>query len=333
MGVLDTAAGVLEQRILRAVFMPVLGFLIALGGLVVAGVGWTTSVRWWAALDGSARLALVGVLLVAALLLSQLVAAQRTALFRLLEGYWQRLPPALTDRGLRRQRAIDGGLTIDDPRWHLYPRDNRLLLPTTFGNIMRGAEQYSADRYAIRAINAWPRLYPTLPEPFQHTLAAALGELEFAVTMCSLGVAFALASTGIAVWLPPWYAVALCWWGGFLVAWLGYRAAIGAAEAYSQLFRTAFDVYRWSLVGTVGLRRPSRHEDEPALWRALDRLWIRSGVHSHESALLDHMGSGFECPPLPPPPHNRTAARIRMIPHRTTRRGRSPYGPSGGAGP
>lgn len=301
MGVLDTAAGALEQRTLRAVFVPVLGFLTALGALVVTGAGWSATVRWWTALDGSARLALAGALLVAALLLSQLLTARRTALIRLLEGYGHGLPRAFTENGRRRQAAIHRGLRIEDPRWHLYPRDSRLLLPTTFGNVLRGAEQHSTDRYSIRAAVAWPRLYPTLPEAFRQTLATALGELELAVTMCALGVAFALAGSGIAAWLLPWYAVALCWWGGFLVAWLAYRAAIGAAEAYGRLLRTAFDVYRWSLVEAMGLARPGHHEDEPALWQALDRLWVRGAVHSDESALLDRGEPGAGPPPSPRP--------------------------------
>jgi hypothetical protein len=44
-----------------------------------------------------------------------------------------------------------------------YPRDHKLILPTRFGNILRGFEQYPRHVFGIEPITMWGRLTAVIP--------------------------------------------------------------------------------------------------------------------------------------------------------------------------
>lgn len=281
-GLIEAASGVLDRRLLVSTFLPVLAFLSALVVLTASGVGWTATARWWSTLSAEVRVLLLLALLLLALLLTQLLAALRVPLIRLYEGYWEGLPGGrrLADRLRRHHIAVQETLPEDDPRWLVYPASPEHVMPTTLGNVLRGAEEHSADRYDIDAVTAWPRLYPTLPESFRLTFAKSADDLDLLVTISALGGVFALGGLGFGAFLLPWYGTLLAFSGGCLTAWLGYRGSIRSAESYGQLFRTAFDVYRGCLLDAMGMPRPTDIGAEKAQWRALDQLWIRGAMSS-----------------------------------------------------
>jgi hypothetical protein len=293
---IGAVSGLTGRRLLTTTVLPLLAFLAALAVLVAGDVGWATAARSWVRLDTPFKIALTLAALLAALLAAQLLAAVQTGLIRLFEGYWHGLPAGerLAAWGVRRHRAIHAGLTESDPRWAVYPAGESQLMPTTIGNILRGAEEHSADRYGINAITAWPRLYATLPEPFRQAFAAAAADLELTVTLSTLGAVFAVVGTILgAVW-SGWVAL-LCLVVGALVAWLVGRGAVHAAGAYGELFRAAFDVHRWCLLNAAGLTRPTDLAAEVRQWRALDKLWIRGAVDGEEAVHL-----GYPQPPTGP---------------------------------
>ncbi|MEU8365109.1 hypothetical protein AB0C27_54760 [Nonomuraea sp. NPDC048882] len=293
-GLFEAASGVLERRTLVTAFLPVLAFAMALLGVVLAGVGWAAALRWWSALDVNARILLSAATLLAGLLLTQIVASQRTLVLRLLEGYWDTLPGGrrLAGRGRERHQRLYAGMDHHDPRMLTYPIDETRFMPTRLGNLLRGAEEHSRERYGIDAVRAWPRLYPTLPEVFRQSLASAATAMEMMATVTWLGLGFSIAGGILAALLLPWYGVAACVWGGVLVAWLGYRATVRVAEPYAMLFRSAFDVYRWGLLDAMGLSRPVGYGEEPERWRQLDKLWAIGAIDSQ-----GRLGYPAEAPP------------------------------------
>ena len=293
---IDAFSGLTGRRLLTTTVLPLVAFLASLVALVAGGIGWATTVRWWVRLDSPAKFALALSGLLAVHLAAQLLAAVQTGLIRLFEGYWHGLPAGnwLAARGVRRQRAVQAALTESDSRWAVYPVGQSQLMPTTIGNILRGAEEHSADRYGINAITAWPRLYATLPEPFRQAFAVAAADLELTVNLSTLGACFAVVGSVLGAIWSGWVAL-LCFSVGALVAWLVGHAAVHAAGAYAQLFRAAFDVHRWCLLDAAGLTRPESLAAEVRQWRALDQLWIRGAV---DGADAGHLG-------YPPPPTGR----------------------------
>ncbi|MEU7836452.1 MULTISPECIES: hypothetical protein [unclassified Nonomuraea] len=283
-GLVEAASGVVDRRLLTTTFLPVLAFLSALAAVAVAGVGWATAARWWSGLGAEVQVVMSGLVLAGALLISQLVAVRRVGLIRVYEGYWDGLPygERLAERCRLRFMASD------DQRGSLYPVDESRLMPTALGNILREAEDHSRDRYGIDGVTAWPRLYATLPDTFRQTFAAAAGDLDLMVTVSGLGLAFSLAGGALGAVLLPWHWALGCCWGGLVVAWWGYRGAVCAAEPYGELFRSAFDVYRWTLLDTMGLRRPSEYRGEPEQWRQLDKLWVIGAADSEHATSLGY---------------------------------------------
>ncbi|MEU8401760.1 hypothetical protein AB0C28_41780 [Nonomuraea sp. NPDC048892] len=284
---------------------------MALLGIVLTGVGWPAAVRWWSALTVDARILLSAAALLTGLLLTQIVAYQRVSAVRLLEGYWDALPAGreLAKQGRERHCRIYAGLADHDPRKLTYPIDEDRFMPTRLGNLLRGAEEHSRERYGIDAVRAWPRLYPTLPEVYRQSLASAAAAMEMMATVTWLGWGFTVAGGALAALLLPWYGVAACVWGGLLATWLGYRATLRVAEPYAELFRSAFDVYRWGLLDAMGLSRPDTYQEEPERWRQLDKLWAIGTIDSQ--GRLGYPGDNPQeggdspskgAPPAPPAP-------------------------------
>ncbi|ROO87656.1 hypothetical protein EDD29_5280 [Actinocorallia herbida] len=313
-GLFDTTAGLMDRRSMVATFVPLVLYLVTVGAVVVSGVGLGAAVSWWSGLGTDAKVFLPVLVLVGVLLAAQIMAAVLPSLMRLFEGYWESLPlgAVLARRGRRRHDSRYERLVRGDPRRLLYPVQKDRFLPTRLGNILRSAEEHSDERYGIASVVAWPRLYPTLPEPFQQSLAAASADLELLIVIAALGVSFAATGGALAMVLLPWYGVLACVWGGLATAWLGYLAAVRAAEPYGALYRAAFDVHRWGLLDVMGLSRPSGYQQEAEQWRQLSKLWAQGSVDTEGA---HHLGyperdtaaeaeaeaeAGAEAPPPPP---------------------------------
>ncbi|GII82407.1 hypothetical protein Ssi03_03970 [Sphaerisporangium siamense] len=301
-GLLETATGLVDQRLLRTTWAPVLAFAGALLALAATGAGWARSWAWWGGLPADVRALSVAALAAVTILLAQILASARARLMRLYEGYWEGLPfgAALAGRGRARHARLQGERRGAAD----YPLSPARVMPTRVGNILRAAEEH-ARRYGIDAVTAWPRLYVVLPESFVQAFTAAAVNVETMVAISVLGAAFALAGGVLALALLPWYAVALCVWTGAAVAWLGYRGLARTALPYAELIRTAFDVHRWRLLEAMGLERPCDFEAELRQWGLLDKLWRRGAIDSGTSL---HMGypqpsTPAEDPARPHPAH------------------------------
>ncbi|WP_340384252.1 hypothetical protein U5640_40720 [Streptomyces sp. SS7] len=309
-GLVETITGLLDRRQLATTYGPAVAFLSALGVVVASAQGWSRCLRAWESLPIAAQLLVPVAALGVVLLLGQVLQTCRLPVIRMLEGYWAGLPGGrrLAERCRRRHREMRDRAAESDPRRHEYPSADRHVMPTTLGNVLRGAETHSTYRYDLDGVVAWPRLYPTLPEGFQQLFAAATGRLEAMATLSALGAFFAAVGGVLGTCLLPWYGAAACVLGGGAVAWAGYWGAVGAARAYGQLYRSAFDVHRWALLDAMGLTRPGDYRAERRQWRALSRLWLLGAVDTHAVGDLGYTAATPALlvppasPPVPPPP-------------------------------
>ncbi|MCA1994354.1 MAG: hypothetical protein LDL41_20240, partial [Coleofasciculus sp. S288] len=219
---------------------------------------------------------------------SGILVSNLTTIVRLYEGYWN-FP---LNRHLKnistswyRDRLKELGEKLDqDPSYYEeiylnYPPHNRLeqVMPTRFGNILKNAELYPLIRYKIDAVLIWPRLYNLFPERFIQTLAEARSSFEFMLVISFLGGAFALLSSiYLLIVGATWWLFLLCFWGGLLVAWLAYKAALGGARLYAQQVKAAFDLYRNELLIQMRLPLPTNLKEEKEQWEKIGQFLYRN---------------------------------------------------------
>ena len=143
-----------------------------------------------------------------------------------------------------------------------YPKRDHSLMPTKLGNILRATENYSADRYGLDAVTIWPRLYFQVSKEIKDVLEMSYGQMSALIRISFLAVIFSL------VWLPILFLYSKWLWA-FLVALFSlilssfcYKGAVEAAEQYSIVIRTAFDLHRFDLYKALHWPLPSSLSEE-----------------------------------------------------------------------
>lgn len=209
------------------------------------------------------------------------------SILRLLEGYWWPVTRTLRDALVARQsnraekdhkrfqelqskglenltRAEYEEYVRRDVRLSHTPSDSSRRMPTRLGNILRAAELHSEERYGLNAIVCWPHLWLVLPDPARAEVAGAMSQLETAVRWLFWSFLFL-------VWtFWAWWAVLVATVLGFFA----YRMVIDSAEAYADLFRSLFDLYRFDLYQGLRCLAPSNPSEDKTLGEALTRfLW------------------------------------------------------------
>jgi hypothetical protein len=228
---------------------------------------------------------LVGALLVVAAT-GLVVDRLAPAVIRLLEGYWPRpLRRPLAARIARRKASAEarwgelqagweaGSVTRDDVaelvalerRLSRLPADERELMPTRLGNLLRAAESRPGEKYGLDAVQAWPRLWLVLPDSTKQEVSAAGADLNTSTTWWTW-------SALVAVWtvFTPLALVA-----AVVAAALSYGALLAGATRYGQLVEAAFDLHRGLLYDALGRVSPDDPEAELAAGRALTQLLLR----------------------------------------------------------
>lgn len=291
---LDKVAGYLDKRFVLTALFPALLFWLSLLVLVSADHGWSEALNWWTDRDkDEQRLLIVGVLALIVFSAS-LLSVQIGAITKLFEGYWgggslgEKLAWPLTQLQLRRFSRLDPNDDEDfERRYRLFPRSQDALLPTRFGNVLKGAEEYPADvgRYGLDAVFFWPRLYPVLSEPVRSALAEARASMDLMLATSFLAWLYATVSafylalgggTGEAGLVAVIVPVAF--------GWLAYLGAVRAAVVFAEQVRSAFDLHRLDLLDQLGYERPTSLEAEQRIWVNLSQRLYRRGA-SDEDAL------------------------------------------------
>jgi len=191
---------------------------------------------------------------------------------RLLEGYWgaSAIGSALASLGIELQRRRVKRLTgllrrpansaqrerlrqVAAERLATYPLDDRDLLPTRLGNVLRAAETRAGQRYGLDTLTVWPRLYPHLSDSVTEALADLRDQLDTAARLCAvLALATIISAALLAVhgwWLLIPATTAM-------LSWIAYRAAIRAADDYGEQLYVAFDLHRFDMLRGLHLPLP-----------------------------------------------------------------------------
>ena len=144
--------------------------------------------------------------------------------------------------------------------------------PTRIGNIIESYTDYSYTRYRIEPEAFWPHLQQHIGDALKAQLADTRTMLYFALTLASLAIGYGSIClvVGPRLWLTPlWFLYALI---SFIIAWVSYRVAVVAAEAFGDVFRACFDVHRLDLLRALRRRIPPSLAIERERWKQLSQL-------------------------------------------------------------
>ena len=146
-----------------------------------------------------------------------------------------------------------------------FPDKDEYLLPTPFGNVLRSFEIYPRVMYGFEAIDGWGRLLSVIPKDYLELIDAARAQVDFWV---NLGVVFILLQIEYIV-LAFMTGTPLQWWVVLLFIVLGTIAplrATSAASEWGDFVKSAFDVYRFKLLESLGMDIPKSREEEKVIW-------------------------------------------------------------------
>ncbi len=224
----------------------------------------------------------------------------QTRLVRIFEGYWSKhkLIVLFTNIGVQIQRYKRKELAKKPSKWELreYYPEEKLLLPTSLGNVLKAAENIAGRRYGLNTVAIWPRLYPLVSENLRNILDDQRNQLDVAIRFCAVFVISTISSfiyyicivytvsindfpfnfilSNISINNYPFnlyiiitLAIKYSLWliipfVSALLAWLSYKGAISAALVYGKSMQTAFDLHRFDLLKALHLPLPSNLEKE-----------------------------------------------------------------------
>jgi hypothetical protein len=149
------------------------------------------------------------------------------------------------------------------------------IAPTRMGNVAQTIQSYAVERYDFNFELFWSRMQRVLQKDkdFSPILQAAKTQLDFLVASCALTGLWAICwGMILAITRGPsavFFAVAF---GGPLLAWFWYLAAVAHYRTFADVLRTSIDLFRFDLLNELHFPLPSGVLEERKLWNLADRL-------------------------------------------------------------
>lgn len=146
-----------------------------------------------------------------------------------------------------------------------FPDQAEYLLPTPFGNVLRSFEIYPRVMYGFEAIDGWGRLLAVIPKDYLEIIDAARAQVDFWINM---GLVLILLQIEY-VSLASIFGNPLNWWIILLFIVLGTIAplrATSSAREWGDFVKSAFDIYRFKLLDSLGMEVPKSREEERKVW-------------------------------------------------------------------
>jgi hypothetical protein len=197
-----------------------------------------------------------------------------------------------------------------------FPIDEKFLLPTRFGNLMRSCLIYPQYRYNINGDVVWPRLVNVLPKEFVGEKDDAEAQLIFLLnsSLLSFLIGFVALIVGIASKSVNYRYLTI----GILFLIFGYfiyRLTLSAGETFILYVRAAFDLYRFELLKQLKIDLPKSRQEEKDLWGKISEL-LAVGDElgllpiSMEYCVLD---SSSKCNKLMPKEYLKRGSKIKAF--------------------
>ncbi|MFF7054131.1 hypothetical protein ACFY94_37820 [Streptomyces griseorubiginosus] len=261
------SGGGFVRRVVTVQLVPCVLFVASFWVVLKAGA-FTGPSHWERAVPGTpaATAGTLTALMAGTALLALLLQPFQVRAVRALEGYWYRWSTTAglagvlvevqrrrwemlreqAERGARgpigREMRAEAGRRLSARP----PAD--VLLPTALGNALRSGELSAGERYGLSTLSSWPRIYMQISDRMVHALSSTRDALDTAVNLCWSFLAVAL-TWGIALYDEP-----RSWWlcgAALVLASVAYKGAVTAAQAYSGLMHTVYDLHRFELLSAL----------------------------------------------------------------------------------
>jgi hypothetical protein len=140
-----------------------------------------------------------------------------------------------------------------------YPRDRSRIMPTRLGNALRRLEDQSGEQYGLDLIVTAQQLHFGAEPEHKAYVADTKQQLDLIVRVCILSF-LATAVTAVLLASDGWWA--LLAFVPCTTAYLAYRGAVSAAEAYGSPLAAVIDTDRFRLYELLHLPLPKDTIDE-----------------------------------------------------------------------
>lgn len=155
-----------------------------------------------------------------------------------------------------------------------YPDQVDFVLPTAFGNALRAFEVYPRVMYGFESIEGWSRILAVLPKEYRELIDDAKSQVDWWVNLGTLSLVLLIEFWVVVFrkWglTPAWYytvlniVIPIIIFG--LLNWFLQWRATSAVVGWGDYIKSAFDIYRFTLLESLGIDAPKTRAEEKALW-------------------------------------------------------------------
>lgn len=238
------------------------------------------------------------ILALEAFVLAVILQSVNRELFRLAEGYWwSPIPQWVSCSQRRRFRELHEGLRalkaekakcqsegrhfarkaeynrLSECSAKCFPHREDLVLPTSFGNVVRAYEDYSRVMYGFESITGWSRLQVLFSKQAAEVLSRARARVDMWLNFCFLAVLFTL-ELGAVAWKKEISALVGFMLVGVLCGVFAYYRARSSAIRYGEQVKAAFDIYLPQLGEQLGFRLSLDVKKNRAFWEAYSLVMV-----------------------------------------------------------
>jgi len=252
----------------------------------------------WLSFDGVQTLKDATTLAFASWVWAMFLLSINRGVFRFIEGYWPfglahhlngierrrfiRLQTRLA--ALERQEEANGennhGFCATDEKTRLleqaarrFPGTEDLVLPTSFGNVVRAFEDYPRIMYGYESIDGWNRLYTVLPKDYREVMNSARALTDFWVNLWFMSLLFVAEVVAVTVWTHRLIHVFIIVLVIIFSIWT-YIMARDAVARWGEWVKAAFDVFLPELGKKLGYVVPTDREQEREFWLKLSQAMV-----------------------------------------------------------
>jgi hypothetical protein len=162
-------------------------------------------------------------------------------------------------------------------------------MPTTFGNAVRGYEDYARVMYGFESITGWSRLQALFSRQASEVLSRSRARVDLWLNLCFVTILM-IVELGTLVYGTAarsfLYLIPIC----FVFAWLAYTRARSSALRYGEQVKALVDIYLPQLCEKLGFTLSADAQKNRKFWQAYSRAMVYRDVRAITDMGLSGLG-------------------------------------------
>ncbi len=146
-----------------------------------------------------------------------------------------------------------------------FPDKEELVLPTSFGNVIRSFEVYPRVMYGIEYIDSWSRLQAVMPGDFRGLIDDAKARTDLWVNFQFAAVVIAIQAGELSFLKQSWilFCLSIIF---LLLSYICGQHATACAFDWGDYAKSSFDIFMPKLREALGFPEPKNRKEEKAQW-------------------------------------------------------------------